>query len=215
MTALVLTLSTPLAAVEGPDVGLDFRMGGVEEFVAAEVCDEFAFAEQRDVIAEVERFVEVVGDEEDGFAKTRKQGAEHVLHFGAGERVERAEGLVHEEDGGVGGECAGKADALALTSGELVRIAAGEGGGIEPDGGEQFVTATVTFFAGTALGFEHDGDVALHGEVGEEAGLLDDVADAAAEGNEVPVTHGLAVDEDCAAGGLDHAVHGAEEGGLA
>ncbi len=51
--------------------------------------------------------------------------------------------------------------------------------------------------------------------MGEEAGLLDDVADAAAERERVPGGGGLAADADGAGGGHDERVHHAEEGGFA
>ncbi len=79
-------------------------------------------------MGEIEGFVEVVGDEEDGLAETLEEGAHHLLHFEAGEGVECAKGLVHEEDGRVGCEGASEAGALALSTGELAGIAMGEGG---------------------------------------------------------------------------------------
>ena len=104
----------------------------------SEAGDEIAFAEEHDAIGEVEGLVEIVGDEEDGFAEVGQESAEHVLHLGAGEGVECAEGLVHQQDGGLGGKGAGEADALALSAGELVGKTVGKMVGIEADGGEQF-----------------------------------------------------------------------------
>ena len=124
----------PLAA-EGLDVGADLGLGGVEEFFRSEVGDGAAGVEQDNAVGEIEGFVEVVGDEQDGLVEALKEGAHHLLHFEAGEGVESAEGLVHEEDWRIGGESAGEAGTLALASGELAGIAVGEGGGIEADGG--------------------------------------------------------------------------------
>jgi len=73
-----------------------------------------------------------VGDEDDGLGEAAREGAEFALKLGAGDRIERAEGLVHQENGRVGGEGASDADALALTAGKLVRPSRGELGGIEP-----------------------------------------------------------------------------------
>ncbi len=69
--------------------------------------------------------------------------------------------------------------------------------------------------SGEVLGFEDEGDVALEGEVREEADLLNDVADGAAEADEIAVASTLAGEEDFAAGGLEEAIDGAEEGGFA
>jgi hypothetical protein len=51
--------------------------------------------------------------------------------------------------------------------------------------------------------------------VWEEAGFLDDVSDAAAKRDEIDVARGLSVEEDVAAGGLNHPVDGAQERGFA
>jgi hypothetical protein len=156
-----------------------------------------------------------VRDEEGGGVDAREEGAKHVLHFGAGEGIKSAERLVHEEERGFSGEGAGESDALALASGELVRIALRKGGGIEADGGEQFVTATGTFCTRAILRFKDQGNVAFGAEVWEETGFLNDVSDAAAKRDEIDVARGLSVEEDVAAGGLNHPVDGAQERGFA
>src|SRR3989304_5812385 len=53
----------------------------------------------------------------------RARSGPHRRGGGARERVGRAEGLVEEEERGIGGERAGHADALALAARELMRIA--------------------------------------------------------------------------------------------
>ena len=77
-----------------------------------------------------------MGDEEDGLADLRLQAEELVLQALAVDRVDRAEGLVHQHHQGVGGERPGDADALLLAAGELRRVAVGELG-VEADQLEQ------------------------------------------------------------------------------
>ncbi len=60
--------------------------------------------------------------------------------------------------------------------------------------------------SGDAFGFEDEGDVALEGEVREEADLLNDIADGAAKGDELAVAGVLAAEEDFAAGWLEEAI---------
>ena len=60
-----------------------------------------------------------------------------MLKLLAGERVERAERLVHQERAGVVGEHARDRDALLHAAGELARIAVGET--FETDQLEEFV----------------------------------------------------------------------------
>ncbi len=67
------------------------------------------------------------------------QIAQHILHLGAGEWIERAEGLVHQQDFRLGGQSARQADALALPSGELMRKAARKARRIKADGCKQFM----------------------------------------------------------------------------
>src|SRR3954469_5463521 len=82
--------------------------------------------------------------------------------------------------GGVGAERAREADALALTTGKLrgepLRV-----GRIEPDELEQLRGARLDPRAWPAEQLRHRADVRLHRHVREEAHLLDDVADRAAQ----------------------------------
>ena len=202
--------------VDGSDVGLDVGIRGGQDFAGGEVGDYGSSVEEDDAVGEVEGFVEVVGDEEGGFAEAGEEVAEGGLEFGAGDGVECAEGLVEEEDGGVRGEGAGEADALALTAGELPRVAGGEFGG---DRGRRGSRLSETRAGLGVFGeFEGETGVAGDGHVGEEAGLLDDVAGGAAEADEARgVERGdvYAGVEDAAGGGADQPVDCAEEGGFA
>ena len=76
--------------------------------------------------AEKQGLFDGVGDEEDLLARTVPDVDEQLLHLLARQAVERAERLVHEEDGGVGGERAGDADALAHAAGQFIRGGVGE-----------------------------------------------------------------------------------------
>jgi hypothetical protein len=53
----------------GLDVGLDFGLRGVEEFCGGEIGEDAAGVEEDDAVGEIEGFVEIVGDEEDGLAE--------------------------------------------------------------------------------------------------------------------------------------------------
>ena len=111
---------------------------GLQDFGGGKIGDDLAGFEEDDALGQVEGFVEIVGDQQDGFADAGEQVAQHGLHLGAGEGIERAEGLVHQQDAGIGGEGAGEADALALAAGELPGIAGAELGEVEPGEGEDF-----------------------------------------------------------------------------
>ena len=66
--------------------------------------------------------VHLVGDDDDRHALLLVDPLEQVEHLVRGLRVERAGRLVCEQDRGPRGECAGDADALLLTAGELLGV---------------------------------------------------------------------------------------------
>ena len=103
-----------------------------------------------------------------------------VLQRGADHRVDGAERLVHQQHRRVGGQRPGHADALLLAAGQLVRVAPGQLR-VEADQGEQFPRAVAGLLARPAVEHRDRGDVVLDGAVREQAGLLDHVADAAAQ----------------------------------
>ncbi len=75
-----------------------------------------ALVEDDDPVAELDGLVEVMGDEDDRLVQLVLNVDELLLQALAGDGVHRAEGLVHEEHGRIGGECAGHSDALLLTA---------------------------------------------------------------------------------------------------
>ena len=109
------------------------------------------------------------------------QAQQLVLQALAVDRVDGAEGLVHEHQRRVGGQGAGDADALALAAGELRGIAVARLGGIEPDELDELVDAGADALARPAQHARHGGDVLGDRLVREEADLLDRVADLAAQ----------------------------------
>jgi hypothetical protein len=99
-----------------------------------------ALLEDDDLVAQQERLVDVVRDEDDGLVEVALQAERLGLQFAADDRVDGAERLVHQQDVGIGGEPAGDADALLLAAGELARVAVGEGA-VEAHDVEQFERA--------------------------------------------------------------------------
>ena len=91
-----------------------------------------AAAEHRDLVAELDRLVDVVGDEHDRLAQFALQPQDLVLQLLAHHRVDGAERLVHQQDRRVGGQRPGHADALLLAARQLGRVAVGQLG-VQPD----------------------------------------------------------------------------------
>ena len=173
-----------------------------------------ALAQDRDAVADLDRLVDVVRDEDHRLAQLLLQAEELVLQPSAHDRVDRAERLVHQHQRRVGGERTRKADALALTAGEL-RGEALRVGRIEADEVEQLGGARLDPRARPAEQPRNRADVPLDRHVREEPDLLDDVADRAAQLGQVVVADRPAVDADVAARELDQPVDELERRRLA
>ena len=158
------------------------------------------------MVAQLDRLVDVVGDEDDRLAQCRLEPQELVLESLADDRVDRPERLVHEQDRRVRGERPGDADALLLAAGELGRVATGVRRRVEPDELQQLPGALAPARRRPA---QQPGDrrhVLGDRLVREETDLLDHVADPAAQLGEVAGGDVLAVDEDPAGRRLDEPV---------
>lgn len=92
------------------------KLGGVV------LNDVGALGEDDDPVAELHGLVEVVGDDDDRLLQLLLDLDQLVLQPLPRDGIDRAEGLVHEEHGRVGGEGAGHSDALLLAAGEFLRV---------------------------------------------------------------------------------------------
>jgi hypothetical protein len=198
-----------VAAMKGAEVRFDFRLTRSRKFVRSDMCDQPAGAEQSDAVAEIESLIKIVGYEQYRRMQAAQQIPEHVLHLGASEGIERTEWLIHEQNPGLGCKGAGKTDTLALAARKLVRITMREDFRIKANRREQLFAAPDALFARPALNFEDNAHVALDREMWEKAGLLDDIADASAQGDQVGVDIWFAMHQHLAIGRLDHTVDGA------
>lgn len=205
-------LQTPVRADEFGGVrgrgGAQHGRGGVELLDAPRAVD-------GDAVAEPDRLLDVVGDEEDRLAERGLKPQELVLEVLAHHRVDRAERLVHQQHGRVGGERAGHPDALALAAGELVGIAVAVRRRVQADQVEEFGGTRPGLRPRPAEQMRDGGGVVQDGLVGEQPHLLDDVADTAPQLDGVEGGYVLAVEEDAAAGGLDEPVDHLHRRGLA
>src|SRR5205807_398475 len=105
------------------------------------------------------RLADVVRHEDRRLPDLPSQREELALQLDAGDRVQRAERLVEEQDRRVGRQRAGDADTLALAPGELTRVAGGELRGRQLDLLEQGVRAGADLLGGPAFQARHEGDV--------------------------------------------------------
>lgn len=188
-----------------------------EDVLGGAELDYLTVAHDRDAVAEAHGLVEVVGDEDDRLLQPLLQFEQLVLHVAADQRVERAEGLVHQQQVRVGGERAGQAHTLLHTAGQLVGP-----GVLQPHETRHLQglgRALVALRAGHSLDLQAVARVLQDTAVGEEREVLEDHADllrahfaqrAVAEGGQV-----LAVEEHPARRRLKESVEHAQERGLA
>ncbi len=126
-------------------------------------------------------------------------------------------GLVEDEDAGVVGKGAGEADELLLAGGEGRAAFAHGFGEFERQGADEVADVDLVAGALEALvgdPFRAEADVVGDG-AGEEEGVLQDDAEAAAKPGEVLFADVDAVDQDAAALDVVEAHHQAGDGGLA
>jgi hypothetical protein len=154
--------------------------------------------EQEDTGSKKQGFAQIMRDEDNGFAEAPCEGAEFALKLGAGDRIESAEGLVHQQDWWISSKGASDAYALALASREFARPAPGVFARIETHKLEHFFDARSSAIRVPVFQGRDEGDVLRDGEMGEKAGILDDIPDAAAKADGVPIGGGAALDENLA-----------------
>ena len=121
--------------------GFHFGMIDAQKFPRRGAGDDAAFFEQNDARGQQQRFTEIVGDEHDGFAQAAREVGEFALQFRARDGIERAEGLVHQEDRRIGAESARNADPLSLAAGKLGGASLREFARFESYETQQFVDA--------------------------------------------------------------------------
>src|SRR2546423_1945810 len=79
---------------------------------------------KEDPITQTNRFADVVGDKDNGFASRFPNALEIAIKLLAGEGIEGGEGLIHQEDSGIRREGAGQSDPLFHSPGKLVDASA-------------------------------------------------------------------------------------------
>ena len=85
-----------------------------------------ALVHHHDAVGHFHGLFLVVGDEDAGDVHLVMQAAQPAAQLLAHLGVERTEGLVEQQHLGLNGQSAGQGDALALTTGELVRVTVGD-----------------------------------------------------------------------------------------
>src|SRR5579863_6943205 len=83
-------------------------------------CDQLALPEERDAVPKIQSLVQIVRHKQDRLLQPSEKVAQHILHLAAGQRIERAKRLVHQENLRIRSKSARQTYALPLAAGELM-----------------------------------------------------------------------------------------------
>ena len=126
-----------------------------------------------------------------------------------------AEGFVHEENRRIGSESARDANALALTARELLRESCRKPLAGQPHQIQQLVHSRGESRLVPPKQSRDDGDVVVDGQVGKEANILEDVANAPSQIERVPLRDHTAAHGNLAAVRLEKTINQFEDCALA
>jgi len=171
-------LQLPIPAV-GPDEAGDEVVGGVGQQLRGLVVllQHSAGREDRDLVAELDGLVDVMGDEHDRLVQFALKSQHLRLQFFADHRVHCAERLVHQQNRRVGGQRARHPHPLLLTAGQLRRVVLHAVG--HPDLLECLLNALLPVRGGHPAIGERKLHVLVDGQVADEVEGLEDEADLA------------------------------------
>ena len=170
--------------------------------------DEMAAMDEGDAVAELLHLVHAVGGEEDGLADAAQidQGAHEQECV---DRVEAAEGLVHEDEVGIVQQRGDELDLLLHSLGEVFGLLGDGLGDVEPLAPEG--CAAGCYRGSEAVQLAEEGELIQHVHLLVEAALLRQVSDAAQHG----AGEGAVEERDRAGVGDGDADHHADGAGFA
>ena len=153
----------------------------VEEVGRGSGLQDVSILQHRDAVAEPQCLIHVVGDHDHGFVETLLQVQELTLEFMTGNRVERAEGFIEQDDAGIGSEGSRKGHALALPAGQFNGITRAKPLRVEMHEVQERVHPARSPFGFPAEQQRHEADVLFDGPMRQQSGVLLHVPDAAPE----------------------------------
>ena len=194
---------------------LDLSAGGVgQHLFRRRHLDDVAVVHEDNDVGQIQSLRHVVGDEDEGLVQLLLEALHLLLQGAAGHGVQGAEGLIHQDDRRGGGQCPEDADALLLSAGHLRGVLVGVLLIGHLHHGEHVADDLVALLLGVLQQLGHHADVLGHRHVGEQADLLDHIADVAAQLHLVLGGDVLLVQIDLSRVGLDQTVYHLQCGGL-
>jgi len=156
------------------------------EFSGREDADQLPRFQQRDACAQQQGFAHVVGHEDNGLLQAQLERLKLALDFRPRQRVERPEGLVHQQERRVTRQGPRHSHALPLPAGKLTRVARKKLFRGQANQFKHLPHPPADSLGRPAFQLRHQAHVAFHREVREESCFLDAITDASAQANGVP-----------------------------
>ena len=169
-----------------------------KKFLRRSIGDDAARFQQNDARGKEQGFTQIVGDENDRFAKAVGQCAEFSLKLRARDGIKRTERLVHQQYRWIGSEGTSDANALALAPRKFASVAMRKLAGIEADEMEHFLDTGGGAGGIPVFQIGDESNIFGNREMGEETGFLNDVTDTPAEAGEIPIAGRTGIHEDFA-----------------
>ena len=98
----------------------------VQQFSSPPELNDSTALHQQHAVSQTESFINIVGDQQDGFMQLCLQCLQFLLQFGPGQWIDGAKRFVHQNHCRVCRESPEYADALLLAAGKLIRITPGK-----------------------------------------------------------------------------------------
>src|SRR6266446_1938403 len=117
---------------------------------------------------------------------------EFPLQLSPSDGIERAERLVHQENWRIGGQSAGNAHSLALSTRKLTWMPRGQLR-IEPDQLQEFLHTLTNPLCRPSFKLRHERDVALDSEMRKQPHFLNHITNHSPEPDQIPIANRAAV----------------------
>ena len=172
------------------------------------------FLDNADAVGQLDGLVHVVGDEYDSLFCFFLERMDLVLQLGPGHGIQSGEGLIHQNDGGVHRKGPGYSHALLLPAGQLRGVLVAVGVRVQIDHPEHLSHPLRDPLAGVAGDAHDQRNIFLHGQMGEEAAGLNDIAHQVGQLICFDAVHRRPIDEQLALLHIEQLVDALEKSGF-
>lgn len=185
---------------------------GAEQVGRSSGLQEVSLFQHRDAVAELQRLSDVVGDHDHGFFEALLEVQELALEFVTGNRVERAEWFVEQDDSGIGREGSRKSHALSLPTGQFNGIPCSKLLRVKMNEVQEHVHPARSLFGLPSKQQRDKTDVFFNGPMRQQSGVLLHVPDVTTKIDRIFGSYRFAVHVNLTRTGMSQPVEHPEQG---